>query len=269
MSTKKIQGELWSIAPHYWAKYFEPFFMPMYKTVLQYLKPDENISLLDAGCGSGLFSNMAIKSGAQVIAIDAAPGLLKLARARNPEYNFLEEDIEALPFAPGSFDIVAGFNSFQYAANFTNALIEAKRVLRDDGKLVVGIWDKQELSEAANILKAIGSLLPSPPPGTPGPFALSEDGKMEEICTEAGLKIVHKTSVGCPFLYYSVHDAVKAFLGTGPAAAAINCTSEESVREKIIQAMKPYRLTEDMYHLQNSFLVFVMEKKQEQAGCTG
>lgn len=260
MSTKKIQGELWSVAPHYWAKYFEPFFLPMYKTVLQYLKPNADTALLDAGCGSGLFSHMAIETGAQVIAIDAAHGLLDMARKRNPGHSFLEEDIEALPFASGSFDVVAGFNSFQYAGNFSNALIEAKRVLRDGGKLVVGIWDKQELSEASNILKAIGSLLPPPPPGTPGPFALSEDGKMEDICKQAGLKIVHKASVSCPFLYYSVHDAVKAFLGTGPAAAAIKHTDEESVRAKITQAMRPYRLTEDMYHLQNSFLVFIMEK---------
>lgn len=260
MSTKKIQGELWSVAPHYWAKYFEPFFLPMYKTVLQYLKPNADTALLDAGCGSGLFSHMAIETGAQVIAIDAAHGLLDMARKRNPGHSFLEEDIEALPFASGSFDVVAGFNSFQYAGNFSNALIDAKRVLRDGGKLVVGIWDKQELSEASNILKAIGTLLPPPPPGTPGPFALSEDGKMEDICKQAGLKIVHKASVACPFLYYSVHDAVKAFLGTGPAAAAIKHTDEESVRAKITQAMRPYRLTEDMYHLQNSFLVFIMEK---------
>jgi hypothetical protein len=31
MSTKQIQGALWSTAPKNWAKYFEPFFTPMYK----------------------------------------------------------------------------------------------------------------------------------------------------------------------------------------------------------------------------------------------
>ncbi len=130
MSTKAIQGQLWSIAPHYWSKHFEPYFLPMYKKVLEQLTLTEDTLLLDAGCGAGLFSNMAIETGAQVIGIDAAAGLLEIARMRNPQNNFMEEDLEALPFADNSFHVVTGFNSFQYAANFENALVEAKRVLK-------------------------------------------------------------------------------------------------------------------------------------------
>src|SRR6186997_2005226 len=120
MSTKSIQGKLWGIAPQYWSKHFEPYFLPMYKKVLEQLKLSADTLLLDAGCGSGLFSSMAIESGAQVIGIDAAPALLEVARTRNPQNNFMEEDLEAMPFADNSFDIVTGFNSFQYAGNFEN-----------------------------------------------------------------------------------------------------------------------------------------------------
>src|SRR6187200_1152388 len=155
MSTKTIQGKLWSIAPQYWSKYFEPTFLPMYKIVLKQLALTKNDMLLDAGCGSGLFSFMAIEAGAQVIGVDAASGLLDVARQRNPDNNFMEEDLEALPFMDNSFNVVTGFNSFQYTGNFENAIIEAKRVLKPGGKLVVGIWDKPELSDATNVLKAI------------------------------------------------------------------------------------------------------------------
>ena len=137
MSTKAIQGKLWSVAPQYWSQHFEPCFIPMYKKALEQLKLTEQTLLLDAGCGAGLFSSMAIERGAQVIGVDAAPGLLMEARRRNPSNNFLEEDLEALPFAADSFDIVAGFNSFQYAGNFERALTEAKRVLKKNGKLVI------------------------------------------------------------------------------------------------------------------------------------
>ena len=140
MSTKAIQGKLWSVAPQYWSQHFEPCFIPMYKKVLQQLKLTEQTLLLDAGCGAGLFSSMAIERGAQVIGVDAAPGFEE-ARRRNPSNNFLEEDLEALPFAGDSFDIVTGFNSFQYAGNFESALREAKRVLKKNGQLVIGIWD--------------------------------------------------------------------------------------------------------------------------------
>lgn len=260
MSTKQIQGKLWSVAPTYWSQHFEPYFLPMYKKVLEHLKLTEETLLLDAGCGAGLFSSMAINAGAQVIGIDAAPGLLEVARQRNPENNFMEEDLEALPFADNSFNVVTGFNSFQYAGDFEKALQEAKRVLKNKGRLVIGIWDKPGLSEATEILKAIGSLLPPPPPGTPGPFALSEDGRIEAIFNNTGLKMVYKTTVGCPILYTKLSDGVKSFMGTGPAAAACNHTEEKTVKETIAKALQPYRLTEDFYHLQNQFLVFIAEK---------
>lgn len=260
MSTKAIQGKLWSVAPRYWARHFEPYFLPMYKKSLEQLNLNEENLLLDAGCGSGLFSNLAIRTGAQVIGVDAAPGLLEVARERNPKYNFMEEDLEALPFAENSFDYVTAFNSLQFAGSFENALREATRVLKPGGRLLMGIWDKPEKSDATEILKAIGALLPPPPPGTPGPFALSEDGRVESSFEDADLKLVYKTTIACPFLYGSISDALKSFLGTGPAAAAISNTNQKTVEETITKAFQPFRLTDDMYFLQNQFLVFIGQK---------
>ncbi len=255
-----MQGKLWSIAPTYWSQHFEPYFLPVYKKVLEQLKLTEETLLLDAGCGAGLFSSMAVSEGAQVIGIDAASGLLEVARQRSPENNFMEEDLEALPFADNSFNVVAGFNSFQYAGNFEKALQEAKRVLKSKGRLVIAIWDKPELSEATEVLKAIGTLLPPPPAGTPGPFALSEDGRIEAILKNNGLKLTYKSTVACPILYHKLSDGVKSFMGTGPAAAACNHAEEKKIKEVIAQALQPFHLTEDLYHLQNQFLVFIAEK---------
>jgi SAM-dependent methyltransferase len=215
---------------------------------------------LDAGCGSGLFSTLAIRKGAQLTGIDAAPGLLEIARERNPENNFLEEDLEALPFGDNTFDVVTGFNSFQYSASFENALREARRVLKPGGKLVTVIWDKPENSDGTQILKAIGTLLPPPVPGTPGPFALSEDGKVDSVLQAIGLKSTKKITVPCPFLYHSLSNAVKSFMGTGPAAAALNQNPKATVEETIANAFKPFHLVDDMYFQMNRFLLFIGEK---------
>ena len=260
MSTKQIQGKLWSTAPQYWATYFEPWFLPLYKKTLQELDLNEEDLLLDAGCGSGMFSHMAISAGAHVTGVDAAPGLLHVARERNPGHNFMEEDLEALPFSSNYFNYVTGFNSFQYAGNVTAALAEAKRVLKTGGRLVMAIWDKPEYSDATHVLKAISALLPPPPPGTPGPFALSEDGAVEKVMENIHLKLVYKTRVNCPFLYQSLGDGVKSFMGTGPAAAAMNYASRKLVEQTIAEALQPFHITEDFYHLQNSFLLFIAEK---------
>jgi SAM-dependent methyltransferase len=260
MSTKTIQGKLWSIAPKKWAQHFEPWFLPMYKVALRQLKIMPEHLVLDAGCGSGLFSSMVIKTGAQLIGIDAAAGLLKLARERNPENYFLEEDLEALPFSDNYFDVVAGFNSFQYAGSFEKALTEAARVLKPGGKLVIGIWDKPENSDATEVLKAIGKLLPPPPPGTPGPFALSEDGRIEQSCMNAGLKVTNKRTVACPFLYSSLGDGIQSFMGTGPAAAAMNSFDKHVVENTIAEALKPFGMIDGFYFLENKFLLFIAEK---------
>ena len=260
MSTKTIQGKLWSIAPQYWSKHFEPWFLPMYRKVLEQLELSNDKLLLDAGCGSGLFSYMAIQAGAQVVGVDAAPGLLEVAKQRNPQNNFLEEDLEALPFVEDTFHVVTGFNSLQYGGDFEKALLEAKRVLKPGGKLVIAIWDKPGFSDATTVLKAIGTLLPPPPPGTPGPFALSEDGKIENTLKRNGLNLEFKTTVNCPFLYANLSDGIKSFMGTGPAAAAMDNNSKKTVEDIIAKALQPYQLPDDLYFLQNQFLVFIAGK---------
>jgi ribosomal protein L11 methylase PrmA len=53
--------------------------------------------LLDAGCGSGLFSYMAIETGAQVIGVDAASGLLEVARQRQSPNNLWRKTLRRFP----------------------------------------------------------------------------------------------------------------------------------------------------------------------------
>lgn len=260
MGTQTIQGKLWSVAPPHWTRHFEPYFMPIYRQVFEQINLKKNQTLLDAGCGSGLFSSLAIKRGAQVTGVDAAPGLLEIARLRNPGNDFFEGDLEALPFDDNSFDVVTGFNSFQYAGSFENALREARRVLKPGGKLVTAIWDKPENSDGTEILKAIGKLLPPPLPGTPGPFALSEDGKVESVLENVGLGSVRKIKVPCAFLYQSLGDATKSYLGTGPAAAAMNHNEKAVVEAAIANAFAPFELPEGLYFQQNSFLLFIAQK---------
>jgi hypothetical protein len=79
--------------------------------------------------------------------------------------------------------------------------------------------------------------------------ALSEDGKIEGVLEKNGLKLVSKDRVACPFLYAGLDDGIKSFMGTGPAAAAMNNSTEEVVEETIAKSLQLFLVADDFYFL--------------------
>jgi ubiquinone/menaquinone biosynthesis C-methylase UbiE len=92
------------------------------------------------GCGSGGFCELAAARGARVSGIDAAAGLIEFARGRLPHADLRVGAIEQLPWPDDSFDVVSGFNAFQFAADFVAALDEARRVTRSGGRVAICNW---------------------------------------------------------------------------------------------------------------------------------
>src|SRR5664279_1747813 len=121
----------------------------MYRAVVESAAVGAGSRVLDVGCGSGLFCSLAAKRGAAVAGIDAAEGLLAIARERTPGGDFRTGDMEELPFADSSFDLVSGFNSFQFAADPVNALNQAKRVAKPTGKVSMAVWGAAKDCQAA------------------------------------------------------------------------------------------------------------------------
>ena len=258
MGSQKIQGELWSKRPKDWASFQEATVNTGYEYALEFLKPTSADKLLDVGCGSGLFSSLARAKGADVTGIDASAALLELAKERNPAISFLTGEMEDLPFADSAFDVVCGFNSIQYAESVKHALIEAKRVLKEKGKLAIMIWGNIEDCEVASYLKAVGSLLP-PPPGAAGPFALSENQLLERTIEEIGLRIIDNTDVTTIWDYPNTDIALKGLMSAGPVAKAIDNSGFEKVYETIATAMQPYIQQNGHIVYKNKFRVVISE----------
>jgi SAM-dependent methyltransferase len=84
--------------------------------------------VLDVGCGTGGFCAFAAARGALVAGVDHDPDRIAAARARVPAGDFVVGYMEQLPWTDGAFDVVTGFNSFQYALDVPAALAEAVRV---------------------------------------------------------------------------------------------------------------------------------------------
>jgi len=199
MGTAELQGRLWGARPRAWAELQEAANASMYEAAFDAAGLSPGQHYLDIGCGAGLALSIAQRRGAKVSGLDAAAGLADLARARCPDADIRVGELEELPFADRTFDVVSGFNSFQYAADKVNGLAQAKRVMKEDGKLIVLVWGQPEECEMAGYLKALRGLLPPPPPGAPGPWALSPPGALEELASQAGLKAIHAQTVPVTF----------------------------------------------------------------------
>src|SRR5919202_1964599 len=113
----QAQGKLWGARARDWAEVQEPAQRALYAPVLDAAGVGEGTRLLDAGCGSGVAAAAAHGRGAAVAGIDAALPLIELARERLPGAEFRVGELEALPYEDSAFDVVTGFNSFQYAAD--------------------------------------------------------------------------------------------------------------------------------------------------------
>jgi SAM-dependent methyltransferase len=253
MGTANLQSQLWGARAREWAELQEGTVAPLYKAVLHKTTIGVGTTLLDIGCGAGMFCQMATQRGAQVTGLDATPELLAIARERVPQGAFRIGELEALPYADNTFDVVTGFNAFQFAADPANALGEAKRVARSGVPVVIAIWGKEEDCEAAGYFVALGALLPPAPLSTAGPWALSQPGALEALVSQAGLTPTAAEEVDCPWVYPDEATALRALLSAGPAVRAIQQAGESAVRAAVAKAIAPLRTASGGYELRNKF----------------
>ena len=253
MGTAQVQGSLWGAHAQDYAAILEPFSRPLYETVFGAAGVAARTRLLDVGCGPGLAAQLAARRGAQVAGLDGAAASLEVARERTPDGDFRAGEMEDLPWSDNTFDVVTGFNAFQYAADTVNALREARRVAKPGGRVVMAVWGRVEDTDMAALLGALSRFVPPPPPGAPGPFALSVPGRVEGLLQQAGLAPLTSAEVDCPFQFPDLETAVRGHMSAGVAAMAIRQAGTEAVRQAIAEALAPYRQNGSGYHQRARF----------------
>lgn len=251
--TAVANGRLWGARAQDWADVQERQFRLAYEAVFDQQRVSAGCMYCDVGCGSGLAASIAEQRGARVYGLDAAGNLLQLARAKVPAGDFQLGELERLPFPDGMFDLVTGFNSFQYAADPIAALAEARRVTKPGGRVVVMTWGTPQGMQAASLVAALKPLLPPPPPGAPGPFALSDEIALRALATSAGLKPLEVADVGCRWQYRDLATALRGLGSSGVAVRAMENSSEEALNEAHATALAPFRQDDGSYVVEASF----------------
>jgi ubiquinone/menaquinone biosynthesis C-methylase UbiE len=97
------------------------------------------LSVLDAGCGSGLLTEWLLDNGAAVTAFDVSPQMTELATRRvgNRATVMVADLAKPLQFAAdGEFDLVVASLAMHYVYDWTAVLREFRRVVTDGGAVI-------------------------------------------------------------------------------------------------------------------------------------
>ena len=251
--TATANGRWWGARAIDWSELQEPLFHPVYDAVFKRAGLQAGTQYLDVGCGSGLAVQMAGKLGAKASGIDAAQNLLDIAKARSPDADLRLGDLEELPFGDGRFDLVTGFNAFQYAGNPVRALGEAKRVAKRGASVVIVTWGPPDGMQADSLVAALRAVLPPPPPGAPGPFALSDEATLRAFAAQAGLAPGEMFDVDSPWHYDSLDHGLRGLKSAGVGVRAIEHSGEDKVDEAHRQALAPFAQADGSYRITATF----------------
>ena len=114
-------------------------------------------------------------------------------------------------------------------------------------------WGKPEGMEFATFMTALKSLLPPPPTGTPGPFALSDEHALREFAAKAGLAPLEVVDVDLPFHYTDLSTALRGLTSSGNAIRTAELSSDDAVRKAYTDALEQFRQSDGSYRIGATF----------------
>jgi 2-polyprenyl-6-hydroxyphenyl methylase / 3-demethylubiquinone-9 3-methyltransferase len=116
--------------------------------------------LLDIACGGGLLAPHLAGTGYRHVGVDLSPTAVPIARAHGVEA--VRADALALPFGDETFDVVVAGEVLEHVPDLDAAVIEACRVLRPGGTLVIDTIAATRWGRFLSI--TVGERIPAGPP---------------------------------------------------------------------------------------------------------
>jgi ubiquinone/menaquinone biosynthesis C-methylase UbiE len=251
--------EVWSEAAASYDDAIAPIIRPYAVTTLDLLIGSMvGLRLLDVAAGTGVVAVEAARRGADVLATDFAPGMVKVMRRR-----FAAEGLDAraetmdgqmLELEDESFDLGTSTFGLMFFPDPLVGLRELRRVLRAGGHVGIAAWDMTRVGLPQLIGAALARAVSDLPPREPPPWAhLCERAGLSQALRAAGFTdvTVHEVTH-----YWQLPDPASFFrqlpdwtpplrpLFTSLPAEAINCAaaafadvvSEQSTTEGMPQS---------------------------------
>jgi ubiquinone/menaquinone biosynthesis C-methylase UbiE len=143
----------------------------------------EGQRVLDVAAGSGNVAIRAAEVGARVVASDLTPENLAAgrdeARERGVDLEWVEADVEALPFGDGEFDVVTSSFGAIFAPDHRRTADEMLRVCRPGGR--IGMLNFTPEGLISDFFDALAEYGPAPAPDAEPPPLWGSEEHVEEL----------------------------------------------------------------------------------------
>jgi SAM-dependent methyltransferase len=157
--------------PKFYETYLVPLLFEPYAADLVTRLASRSLGrVLEVAAGTGVVTRAlasVLPGRVSIVATDLNQPMLDQASALGTTrpVEWRQADAMQLPFQDGTFDAVVCQFGVMFFPDKTQALSEARRVLRPGGVLVFNVWDRLEENEFADtVTAALASLFPEDPP---------------------------------------------------------------------------------------------------------
>jgi SAM-dependent methyltransferase len=222
------------------------------------IRPGERV--LDAATGTGITAIAARERGAHVTGVDFTPELLAVARKKAADsgfgdIDFREGDIEALPFADATFDVVLSTCGHMFAPDQPKVAAELARVTRPGGRVTFLAWTPE--GGLGGWFRITNHHVP-PPAGVASPFNWGDQEKVRQLLGSAfrDLSFVHGDA---PQFGASPEDILDLFSTRyGPtvrAMASLQDGALEALRSDLLSYLAGYRASDGKVRWGREYLI--------------
>ena len=178
--------------------------------------------VLDVGCGTGQTTCDAARRAPAggALGVDLSAEMIAFARRLATaeglgNARFEQADAQIHPFDAGSFDVAISRTGAMFFGGPDAAFANIAGALRPCGRLVLLAWQPLPANEWVSELTAAlaaGRDLPAPPPQAPGPFALADPGRAEELLGSSGFTDVRLEAAQKPMWFGDDADDAHRFV---------------------------------------------------------
>jgi ubiquinone/menaquinone biosynthesis C-methylase UbiE len=273
---KAQQRQMWDNVAAGWQAWWQTFERGAQKVSdklveLAEIKPGDKVLDIATGIGEpAVTAAKRVQPNGKVIATDISSQMIAIAKSRAKSLGldgimeFKESDGEKLDFPESTFNAILSRWGLMFLPNLPTALTAIKQLLIPGGKLAAAVWSspsKVPMLDLAfsTVRKQINA--PTPPPGTPGPFALANSEALKQSFSQAGFKDIRIQPFDITFAFDSA-DSYTRFQQqiTAPIQAMLANQTEErrkQVWDAVTDAISAYADSHGRVNIENEVICIV------------